>query len=179
MELYLGTMIRQVDSSLLDQWERMRDPNYQPATQTAEIRPPGAEEAAQDITRDAKSFTAAIRNRIFTFLRSVSLGDYEAALTALSSPDQPEGQPWTAERLHQSVDGYYAEHEQICLDPNARNQRHTYVFPSEDKRHWRIEQVLVDREEQNDWIAEFEIDLGQSRAAKEPNIRLRAIRAIR
>ena len=28
MELYLGTMLRQVDSSLLDEWERMRDPNY-------------------------------------------------------------------------------------------------------------------------------------------------------
>ena len=31
MELYLGTMIRQVDSSLLDEWEKMRDPNYQRA----------------------------------------------------------------------------------------------------------------------------------------------------
>ncbi|MEY2408902.1 MAG: hypothetical protein QOF48_1572, partial [Verrucomicrobiota bacterium] len=31
MELYLATMIRQVDSSLLDEWEKMRDPNYQRA----------------------------------------------------------------------------------------------------------------------------------------------------
>ena len=53
MELYLGTMIRQVDSSLLDEWEKMRDPNYQRA-ETAEARPPGAEEAEQDITRDTK-----------------------------------------------------------------------------------------------------------------------------
>ena len=45
MELYLGTMIRQVDSSLLDEWEKMRDPNYQRA-ETKEVRPPGAEEAA-------------------------------------------------------------------------------------------------------------------------------------
>ena len=30
MELYLRDMLRQVDSSLLDEWERMRDPNYQP-----------------------------------------------------------------------------------------------------------------------------------------------------
>jgi hypothetical protein len=28
MELYLISMIRQVDSSLLEEWERMRDPNY-------------------------------------------------------------------------------------------------------------------------------------------------------
>jgi len=63
MELYLGSMIRQVDSSLLDEWEKMRDPNFQRA-ETKEVRPPGAEEAAQDITRDTKTFTAAIRNRI-------------------------------------------------------------------------------------------------------------------
>ena len=30
MELYLGTMIRQVDSSLLDEWEKMRDPKRSP-----------------------------------------------------------------------------------------------------------------------------------------------------
>ena len=77
MELYLGTMIRQVDSSLLDEWEKMRDPNYQRA-ETKEVRPPGAEEAAPDITRDTKAFTAAIRNRIFTFLRGLVIGDYEA-----------------------------------------------------------------------------------------------------
>ena len=66
MEIYLGTMIRQVDSSLLDEWEKMRDPNYC-AAETKEVRPPGAEEAAADITRDVKNFTAAIRNRAFSF----------------------------------------------------------------------------------------------------------------
>jgi superfamily II RNA helicase len=39
MELYLGSMIRQVDSSLLDEWEKMRDPNFQRA-ETTEVRPP-------------------------------------------------------------------------------------------------------------------------------------------
>src|SRR5207245_6408910 len=100
MELYLGTLIRQIDSSLLDEWERMRDPNYQPRpSPTAELRPPGAEEAAHDITRDAKAFTAAIRNRIFSFLRGLINGDFEQALANFTSSLDPEGQPWTAERL--------------------------------------------------------------------------------
>jgi superfamily II RNA helicase len=85
MELYLGTMIRQVDSSLLDEWEKMRDPNYERA-ETKEVRPPGAEEAAQDITRDTKGFTAAIRNKVFSFLRGLVNADYEQALTYLGSP---------------------------------------------------------------------------------------------
>src|SRR5664280_451156 len=70
MELYLGTMIRQIDSSLLDEWEKLRNPSFQRA-ETKEVRPPGAEAAAADITRDTKAFTSAIRNRIFTFLRGL------------------------------------------------------------------------------------------------------------
>ncbi len=192
MELYLGSMIRQVDSSLLDEWEKMRNPNFQRA-ETKEVRPPGAEEAALDITRDAKTFTAAIRNRIFVFLRGLVIADYEAAITNLSTgtgradpalreqdaqqrvPTDAEGQPWTADRLRAAVEAYELEHERICLDPNARNARHTYVVPSEDKKSWRVQQMLVDPEEDNDWVAEFEVDLAQSRALGEPFLQLRRI----
>ncbi len=174
MELYLGSMIRQVDSSLLDEWEKMRDPNSQRA-ETKEVRPLGAEEAAQDITRDTKAFTAAIRNRIFVFLRGLVIADYEAAMTNLNSPTDAEGQPWTAERLRAALEAYELEHERLCLDPNARNARHTYVVPSEDKKSWRIQQMLVDPEEANDWVAEFEVDLAQSRALGEPCLQLRRI----
>jgi superfamily II RNA helicase len=204
MELYLGTMLRQVDSSLLDEWEKMRDPKYEAriaaersATAGLDLRPPGAEEAAQDITRDTKAFTAVIRNRIFTFLRGLVIGDYEAALASLEvgragsplpaaagtglevqrdrDPAPSHEEPWTADRLAHILDAYHAEHERICLDPNARNLRHTYVTPSEDKKTWRVQQMLVDPEEHNDWVAEFEVDLAQSRASGEPVMRLRKI----
>ncbi|HWI57340.1 MAG TPA: DUF3516 domain-containing protein, partial [Bacillota bacterium] len=174
MELYLSTMIRQVDSSLLDEWEKMRDPNYQRA-ETKEVRPPGAEEAAADVTRDTKAFTASIRNRIFSFLRGLVNSDFEQAVTYLSSPEDPDGQAWTPERLQQALDGYYAEHERICLDPNARNARHTYVTPSDDKRSWRVQQMLVDPEEHNDWVAEFQVDLLESRKRSEPVLRLHRV----
>ena len=211
MELYLGTMIRQVDSSLLDEWEKMRDPNYQRA-ETKEVRPPGAEEAAADITRDAKAFTAAIRNRIFTFLRGLVIEDYEAALATLlvaqvSKPavsptsqsadsnitpsvgtqERSAGletrdtadlevcatdQPWTAARLAELTNQYYATHRQLLLSPEARNVRHTYVTPSDDKKTWRVQQMLVDPDGHNDWVAEFEVDLAKSREASEPVLRL-------
>ena len=216
MELYLGSMIRQVDSSLLDEWEKMRDPNFQ-RIETKEARPPGAEEAAQDITRDAKAFTAAIRNRIFAFLRGLVIADYEAALASLSEgrvtrapdpdsdnqsqglaelappkdsgradrqvsqdaqqrvPTDADGQPWTADRLRAAMEAYQQEHERLCLDPNARNVRHTYVVPAEDKKSWRVQQMLVDPEEANDWVAEFDVDLAQSRARGEPCLQLRRL----
>jgi hypothetical protein len=167
-------MIRQVDSSLLDEWEKMRDPNYQRA-EAKEIRPPGAEEAEQDITRDPKAFTAAIRNRLFTFLRGLVIGDFEQAIAHLNSPQDADDQPWTPERLRQAMDDYLADHQQLLLTPEARNVRHTYVIPSEDKRSWRVQQMLVDPEGHNDWVAEFEVDLAQSRSAKGPVLRLRRL----
>jgi superfamily II RNA helicase len=174
MELYLGTMIRQVDSSLLDEWEKLRDPNYLPG-ETKEVRPPGAEEAAFDITRDAKMFTAAIRNKIFTFLRGLVIGDCEQALANLNSPIDVNGQLWSADRLKLALDAYHAEHERICLEPNARNIRHTYVLPAGDNTIWRVQQMLVDPAGHNDWVAEFEVDLRESQMLQKPALRLRRI----
>jgi hypothetical protein len=142
------------------------------------LRPPGAEEAARDITRDTKAFTAAIRVRIFSFLRGLANDDYEQALGHLTSPNDPDGQPWTGDRLKKAMEEYHAEHQYICLDPNARNLRHTYVIPSEDKQDWKVQQMLIDPEEHNDWVAEFELDLAQSRARNEPALRLRRVGAV-
>jgi superfamily II RNA helicase len=184
MEMYFGALIRQVDSSLLEEWERMRDPNYRPNVDTQpEVRPPGWEEAARDITRDAQAFTMLIRNRIFTFLRALSGGDLEGALAALTPHPEPaageEEERWTTERLRRALDAYHADHRRICLDPAARNRRHTYVIPLEDdKRRWRVQQMLVDPDEANDWVAEFEVDLAQSRIDGEPALRLRRIEAL-
>lgn len=175
MELYLSALIRQIDSSLLDEWERMRDPAYQPRAQTAEAKPPGAEEARQDITYDSKTFTALIRTRIFSFLRGLINADYEQALAFLASPDDSEGHAWTPERLKKLLEDYRLEHERINLDPNARNPRHTYMLPSEDKLSWRVQQMLIDPQDHNDWVAEFDVDLAASRTAKEPALRLRRI----
>jgi hypothetical protein len=174
MEIYLSTMIRQVDSSLLDEWEKMRDPNYQRA-EIKEIRPPGAEEAATDITRDVKAFTAAIRNRIFIFLRGLVVADYESAIANLDSPLDGDGAPWTTDRLDKNMKAYETDHERLCLDPNARNARHTYVTPSDDKKIWRVQQMLVDPESHNDWVAEFEVDLAESRKLGGPFLNLRRL----
>jgi hypothetical protein len=194
----------------------MRDPDYErriaaerAAIAGVELKPPGAEEAAADITRDTKAFTAAIRNRVFTFLRGLAIGQFEEALAALESsvgstrgPRVPSGGPpdvegvdvgssgppettgqrpvlpeetWTAERLQAAMDAYLAEHEQLLLTPEARNLRHTYVTPSEDKKTWRVQQMLVDPEGHNDWVAEFDVDLAASRTVGQPVLQLQRL----
>jgi hypothetical protein len=184
MEMYLRTLVRQVDSSLAEEWERMRDPDYRPtgvgASRGADVRLPGAGAVDQDITRDEKLFIAAIRTRIFTFLRAWSIGDVEAALGALDATrgaadqsDADEGSGvWTTERLRAAREAYQVEHAQLRLDPEARNLRHTHVQPAESGHTWLVQQMLVDPEMVNDWVAEFEIDLAASRQAQEPVVRL-------
>ena len=172
MELYLRDMVRQVDSSLLEEWERMRDPGYRPLDSgEIERRPPSRDEAPE-ITRDAKAFTAAIRTRVFAFLRAWSIGSDEAAMGAIDSAVDGAGQPWTPERLGHARDAFRVEHHDLRLDPEARNLRHTHAHPSDDGTTWRVEQMLVDREGLNDWVAELEVDVDASREAAEPVIRL-------
>ena len=77
--------------------------------------------------------------------------------------------------MQQALDAYHTDHERICLEPNARNVRHTYVLAAEDKKSWRVPQMLVDPEEHNDWAAEFEVDLSESLKLGEPTLRLRRI----
>lgn len=172
MEVYLGTMLRQVDSSLLDEWERMRDPNYLAHPDEAEVRPPGAEEAARDITRDAKNFTATIRNRIFIFLRALANQAYDQALEVIAAEAVPDETPWTLERLRSAAEAYRDARGRIRLDPPARNPQLTFVRVSEDKQTWHVQQMLVDPEEENDWVAEFAVNLTISREKGEPVLQL-------
>jgi hypothetical protein len=184
MELYLRTMLRAVDSSLEDEWERMRNPASQrPSDRQAgeSIRPPGASDTS-DITRDRSSFVAAIRTRIFTFLRAWTSGDYDGALAA-SFDARVSGQPaeageaitppsWTTERLKVLAEEYRVDHGYLRLDPEARNLRHTHVIERNGERVWRVQQVLVDNEGHNDWMAEFDVDLAVSAYDRTPGMAL-------
>jgi hypothetical protein len=171
MELYLRDMLRGIDSSLLDEWEKMRDGNYRPSAGGEEVRPPKPEEPP-DVTRDTKAFTAAIRTRVFAFLRAWSIGNDEAALAAIDSPNDANDDQWTAARLRVAREAYRVEHASLRLDPEARNLRHTYVKPSDDGATWRVQQMLIDPDAHNDWVMELDIDLAASRETSAPVIKL-------
>lgn len=162
MEAWLAGVVRGIDSSLLDEWERLRNPDYVPAERA------DAPLEAPDITRNKREFTALIRNGIFGFLRALSTGDYAAALSHVTSAV-------TADALAAKLEPYYDDHERIRLDSEARNGRHTYVEPSEDGAMWRVSQMLIDPEEHNDWQCEFTVDLAQARENGSPTLVLVAV----
>jgi hypothetical protein len=175
IEWYFKSMIQRVDASLADEWERMRDPSHAPlarpdAVPTGE-RPARQEEAARpDITRDARTFLAAIRARIYAALKAWSRGDAAALASELDPPGPREsaGPSWTSEHVRATLDAYVAEHGTVRFDPEARNARHTYVASAPEQMIRHVQQMLVDSEGLNDWVAEFDVDLEASRTSQRP-----------
>jgi len=176
MEVYLRELLSAVDSSLADEWERMRYPDYQPRgaglKPAPALRPPGAAEADADVTRDTKAFLAGVRTRLFTFLRAWWIGDHAGAIAVLDQPGDGDGAPWTADRLKAALEGYRVEHASLRFDPEARNLRHTHVAPAVEGDALRVEQMLVDPDMVNDWVAEFRVALPASREAQRPVLAL-------
>lgn len=190
MEQYFKTMIRQVDSSLLEEWEKMRQLSATPVSQVAKtIDETGAlpeveAEKEADITADEKRFISEIRNTIFIFLKNWSIGNDRKALAALDSlsdlPDElletetyknkiAELQKWREEFLR--------DHIRLSFDPEARNIRHTFVN-KKDENTWIIQQTLVDTEGFNDWMAEFILDIQSSKKEQRPVLQICKIGSI-
>jgi superfamily II RNA helicase len=160
-EEYLGDILRNVDSSLLDEWEKLRNPDYVPMEER-----PVAERKAVAFTRNRPAFTRALRNAIFTLVKAFAQGN-TAEILAQIEPADAEEQPWTAARIEGLLDGYYSEHQRIRLDPEARAAKHTRIS-DELPRRWTCEQTLVDPEELNDWFLKLAVDLDKSDAEARP-----------
>lgn len=170
-EEYFEDILRSVDSSLLDEWEKLRDPEYVPL----EERPP-AERKAVAFTRNRPAFTRALRNSIFTLIKAFAEENI-AAILAQIEPNDPGGTPWTASRIEGLLDAYFADHTRIRLDPEARSNKHTRLN-EEAPRLWACEQILVDPDESNDWSIKLTIDLDKSDTEATPVLVLEGLTAI-
>ncbi|RLB47831.1 MAG: DUF3516 domain-containing protein [Deltaproteobacteria bacterium] len=169
LEDWLGAVVRQVDSSLIDEWERMRHPEEAAAAEASgEV-----EEKSDDITTDARAFDLLIRNEAFRFVRHLALGQFDRAAAAL---DQPTGDRWTTERLEEALGPYFEEHEAIRLDQEARSKKNVLVTASPDG--WSVDQVLLDPEDHRDYRARFFVDRERSRDEQRPVLRLDGLGAI-
>ncbi|MFT5466847.1 MAG: hypothetical protein ACI8UO_001947 [Verrucomicrobiales bacterium] len=156
VEEFLEEIVRGVDSSLIDEWERLRNPDFVPD----ETEKPTKEKKVAPITRNRVAFTRAVRNRVFNFVKELSRNNHQVAAEQV-------GGDWSAARLIEAMNGFNEEHGLIRMDPEARNVKHCLIDEAPDKREWRVEQVLVDQEELNDWSAVFCVNLEESDSAGE------------
>ena len=179
MEDYLGEMIRRTDSSLLEEWERLKNPEYV-SKESSEEKAFHADEAANDITVDKKKFLALSRSRIFSVLSLFRNCRFAEALDLLAEDLEEgkplvdaEGAPWTETRLAEIFADYTAEHGRFRLDGEARALSHTVLKWGAETLE--ILQVLIDDADDNDFGVTFRISLSESRAAGAPLISLAGI----
>jgi hypothetical protein len=158
---YFAAIVRAVDSSLLDEWERMRDGVPDAAKLAAAVELPGE----IDVTANAKELTVLVRNALFALVRALSRKDYASAVTMLEDG-------WTADKLGEALAPFWAEHTAIRTDAQARSTEHTRVVVDAETRAWHVTQTLVDAEDAKDWALFVTIDLGKSREAARPVLTL-------
>jgi hypothetical protein len=144
---WLGELVRQVDSSLLDEWEELTS-GAAPTPHDAPPPPPPS------LTSNIRAFRVMVRNEMF---RRVELFADEDA-TALGELDGGAG--WDAERWEDALDDYFDEHNDIGTGPDARGPG--LLIITEEPGLWKVRQIFDDPAGNHDWGISAEVDLEAS-----------------
>ena len=147
---WLGELVRQVDSSLLDEWEALAHPE-----QLLEPMPEApVDHAPPPVTSNDRAFRVLVRNELF---RRVEL----AAARRVGTLGELDGdQGWSSARWDAVLDDYFAEHGSIGIDAAARSAQHFEVETT--GRRWRVRQTLADPAGDHDWMIVADVDLDAS-----------------
>ena len=145
---WLGELVRQVDSSLLDEWEQLTSPD-QPldALVAVPARP-------RPLTGNERAFTAMVRNALFRRVELFARRRWDA----LGELDSASG--WTAQRWEEIGRDYFAEHDDVGIGADARGPARLIIDRRPDV--WRVRQILDDPAGDHDWGIEVEVDLEAS-----------------
>jgi len=158
---WLGEIVRQVDSSLLDEWEELAHPD--PAAHAEEpVVPP----SPPRLTTNVRAFRVLVRNELF---RRVQLAALER-VDDLGELDADAG--FGADAWGDVLDSYFAEHDEILTGADARSG--AFVILEEGPTVWRARQIFDDPAGDHDWGFSAEIDLAASDEAGEPVVRVTA-----
>ncbi len=151
---WLGTLVRAVDSSLLDEWEALRHPGEEPTA------PRPSEPDPERITANERAFRVLVRNAMFRRVQLAAREDYDT----LGELDAGAG--WDAEAWADALDPYFERHGELGAGPDARGPALLMIEQEPDR--WRVRQILDDPEGDHDWGITAEIDLEASDEAGAP-----------
>ena len=159
---HFRALVREVDSSLLEEWEALSDPSLRPTRAAAPLRP------AVDPAAERRAFNAGIRAELHRIVRALARRDHATA-AKLIAPG--EGEPWTPERLADAMAPFWAEHTTLLTTPDARRPDRTRIDDLAPGRY-RVQQVLVDAEGDEDWSIDGIIDATSPRSEDAPRFTL-------
>ncbi|MBV7295309.1 DUF3516 domain-containing protein [Corynebacterium sp. TAE3-ERU12] len=166
---WLGETVQQVDSSLVDEWARMADPDAPVDEQTLREVAYG-DDGSRPLTGNRRAFTRMVRNyffrhvQLFAFEREDALAELDAYLD--NAPDWPA-----------LMDDYYDEYDEVLIDADARGPEMFHIEDATADGVWRVRQILHDPNGDKGWQLIGEVDLAASDEAGEVQLRSLEVQA--
>jgi superfamily II RNA helicase len=157
---WLGELVRQVDSSLLDEWEQLANPE-------APVQASGIEAAPPAVTTNRRAFRVLVRNALFRRVELAALRRYGE----LGELDGEDG--WTAPAWADALERYFAEHGTLLTGADARGP--ALLLVDEQPERWLVRQVFDDPAGDHDWGISAEVDLAGSDEAGRAAVHVLAV----
>jgi superfamily II RNA helicase len=169
---WLGEIVRQVDSSLLDEWEMLSHPQeLQEAVARGERPVARRRDEAPALSANTRAFRIMVRNAAFRRAELAARRDWRG----LEELDQGEG--WDATRWEAAFQPYFGEHPVIGTGPDARGPDLWQL--EEQGRLWQARLVLDDPAGFREWAIVMAVDLDASDRLGEAAIRPLAVERAR
>ncbi len=155
---WLGEVVRQTDSSLLDEWEDLMHPEEHVAQD--EVVPP----TPRPVTGNPRAFRVQIRQAMFRRVELAARRDVEAlarlerSVSALTDP--PTEIVMDEDAWEDDLAVYFDEHDEIGTGANARGP--SYLQITEGEEQWQVRQVIDDPAGDRDWGIDAQVELRAS-----------------
>jgi superfamily II RNA helicase len=161
---WLGELVRQVDSSLLDEWEALRNPEDGPAG----VAGSRVDAGPPPVTANVRAFRVLVRNALFRRVELAALGRWDE----LAALDSAAG--WDADAWADAVEDYLDVHAEIGTGPDARGPAMLLIDTTPEARPatWLVRQIFDDPQADHDWGITAEVDLEASDEAGEAILRV-------
>jgi hypothetical protein len=157
---WLGEIVRQVDSSLLDEWERLRNPS----DSDSDSGSASAGDRPTLVTSNVRAFRVLVRNALFHRVKLAALGDYDS----LGALDADSG--WDASAWAEVLDDYFEVYDEIGTGSEARGPG--LLIIEQHPGSWAVRQILDDPAGDHDWGISAVVDLAASDEAGSAVLRI-------
>jgi superfamily II RNA helicase len=159
---WLGELVRQVDSSLLDEWEQLTNPQQEAGAQVSVVPP-----TPRGVSGNRRAFRVLVRNELFRRVQLAALEHWDE----LGELDAAAG--FDADAWADALDPYWDEHDSIGTDADARSAAMLVI--EEGPGSWAVRQILADPEGDHDWSITATVDLAESDAAGVAVVRITGV----
>ncbi len=173
LEAWLGATVRQVDSSLLEEWERLRNPD---GTDTFDGAASPTPDDRPDVTAEPRAFRVMVRNEVFRWVQLLARREHAALAEVPAVGDQA----WKAEVVAEAIAPYWDDFAEIPTDAHARGAGFFVLDDSDGTGAdaWPVTQTIADPDGFHEWVLEGTVDLTASREEGRAVVTLKAIRRL-